>query len=65
MALYAPAGLYDVNPNSREPEGHADHKRIAINRLHLDRDHPSHILLPIVPAGALTPLRPPSAPAGF
>lgn len=47
---------YDVNPNSGEPEGHADHKRIATNRLHLDRDHPSHILLPLVPAGALRPL---------
>jgi len=47
---------YDVNPNSGEPDGCADHKRIATNRLYLDPTHPSHILLPIVPVEALTPL---------
>ena len=47
---------YDVNPNSGEPEGHADHKRIAANRLYLDPAHPSHILLPIVPIEALEAL---------
>jgi len=47
---------YDVNPNSGEPEGYAEHKRVATNRLHLDPAHPSHIVLPIVPAEALRPL---------
>ena len=47
---------YDVNPNSGEPEGSAERKRIATNRLHLDPAHPSHILLPIVPVGMLQPL---------
>jgi putative CocE/NonD family hydrolase len=47
---------YDVNPNSGEPEGSAERKRVATNRLHLDPAHPSHILLPIVPADALQPL---------
>ena len=47
---------YDVNPNSGEPEGRAEHKRVATNRLYLDPAHPSHILLPIVPVEALSPL---------
>ena len=47
---------YDVNPNSGEPEGFADHKRVATNRLYLDRDHPSRLLLPMVPVEALTAL---------
>jgi uncharacterized protein len=41
---------FDCNPNSGEPEGHADHMRIATNRVHLDATHPSHILLPLIPA---------------
>jgi len=47
---------YDVNPNSGEPEGFADHKRVATNRLHLDPAHPSCILLPVVPVEGLTAL---------
>jgi len=47
---------YDVNPNSGEPEGYAEHQRVATNQLHLDPAHPSHILLPIVPTQALRPL---------
>ena len=48
---------YDVNPNSGEPEGSADRKRIATNRIHLDPAHPSHILLPVVPVDRLQALR--------
>jgi hypothetical protein len=39
---------FDVNPNSGEPEGEAAHPQVARNRIHLDRDHPSHIALPVV-----------------
>lgn len=47
---------FDVNPNSGEPEGTGRLKRVATNRIHLDRDHPSKLVLPVVPAGSLTPL---------
>jgi hypothetical protein len=32
-------------------------KRIATNSVHVDRDRPSHVVLPIVPLAALTPLK--------
>lgn len=43
---------FDVNPNTGEPLN--DHRRteIATNTIHHDANHPSHILLPIVPADA-------------
>ncbi|WP_343714222.1 CocE/NonD family hydrolase [Inquilinus sp.] len=47
---------YDVNPNSGEPEGMGRLKRVATNRIHLDRAHPSRIVLPVVPVGSLTDL---------
>ncbi len=39
---------FDVNPNSGEPEGQADHKQVARNRIHMGPDHPSIIALPLV-----------------
>ena len=40
---------FDVNPNSREPEGTMEHPRIARNRVFVDAAHPSHIVLPVIP----------------
>jgi putative CocE/NonD family hydrolase len=40
---------FDVNPNTGEPEGKATRRQIATNRVFLDRDHPSHVLLPVIP----------------
>jgi putative CocE/NonD family hydrolase len=40
---------FDVNPNSGEPEGHAFNPRVATNRVYLDREHPSHVILPLTP----------------
>jgi putative CocE/NonD family hydrolase len=44
---------FDVNPNTGEPEGLAQRRRIARNTVYVDRDHASHILLPIVPLDQL------------
>jgi putative CocE/NonD family hydrolase len=46
---------FDVNPNNFGPEGSGEGAQIATNQLYLDRDHPSHILLPIIPTKALKP----------
>jgi putative CocE/NonD family hydrolase len=40
---------FDFNPNTGEPEGAWRETRVAGNRVHLDRDRPSHVTLPIVP----------------
>ena len=42
---------FDVNPNTGEPMGRHTHMQHAQNTLYLDRDHPSHILLPVIPRG--------------
>jgi uncharacterized protein len=39
---------FDFNPNTGEPEGKATHTQVATNRVFLDRDHPSHVLLPVI-----------------
>jgi putative CocE/NonD family hydrolase len=41
---------FDVNPNSGEPEGEGRAWRVATNRLWLDPEHASHMLLPIAPS---------------
>jgi len=41
---------FDVNPNTGEPLGQERHKAIALNTVHHSAEHPSHVLLPIVPA---------------
>ncbi|MFA6561477.1 MAG: CocE/NonD family hydrolase [Verrucomicrobiia bacterium] len=40
---------FDVNPNTGEPL--SDHRRVisAVNTIHHDRTHPSHIVLPVIP----------------
>ncbi len=40
---------FDVNPNSGEPEGSMDHRRVAENRVFADAQRPSHVVLPIIP----------------
>jgi putative CocE/NonD family hydrolase len=42
---------FDFNPNSGEPEGKAMRMQIANNRIYVDADHPSHVLLPVIMAG--------------
>lgn len=39
----------DVNPNTGEPLGRHTHKVVAHNQVYVDREHPSHVVLPIVP----------------
>ncbi|MBI4327428.1 MAG: CocE/NonD family hydrolase [Chloroflexi bacterium] len=41
---------FDVNPNTGEPLN--DHRRLAtaVNTVYHDRGHPSHIVLPVIPA---------------
>jgi len=41
---------FDVNPNTGAPEGKGSTRLVAENTLHLDSAHPSHVMLPIVPA---------------
>jgi len=43
---------FDINPNSGEPEGAMEHPRAARNRVYVDADRPSHIVLPVIPPGA-------------
>jgi putative CocE/NonD family hydrolase len=43
---------FDINPNSGEPEGAMEHPRVAGNRVYVDADRPSHIVLPVIPPGA-------------
>ncbi|HJQ60999.1 MAG TPA: CocE/NonD family hydrolase [Vineibacter sp.] len=40
---------FDLNPNTGEPEGTWRTTRAASNTLHLDRERPSHVVLPIAP----------------
>jgi len=40
---------FDFNPNSGEAEGRASRTQIATNRVYVDRDHPSHVVLPVIP----------------
>jgi putative CocE/NonD family hydrolase len=47
---------FDVNPNSGESPALARAPRIAVNTVHLGTEHPSHLVLPIVPVSALRDL---------
>jgi uncharacterized protein len=42
---------FDPNPNTGEPIGRHHGIRIAENTVHHGSEHPSHIVLPVVPAG--------------
>ena len=46
---------FDVNPNSGEPEGSWLHPRPARNRVFAAAEHPSHLLLPIIPRASVRP----------
>jgi putative CocE/NonD family hydrolase len=39
---------FDVNPNSGEPEGSMDHPRVALNRVFVDGERSSHLILPVI-----------------
>lgn len=41
---------FDVNPNTGEPEARATTMRVATNRVYLDRERASHVILPVIPA---------------
>jgi putative CocE/NonD family hydrolase len=43
---------FDVNPNTGEPEGRGLTRQVARNTVYLDRERPSHVVLPIIPARA-------------
>jgi len=43
---------FDVNPNTGGPEGGGGERQIARNTLYVDRDRPSSVLLPVIPARA-------------
>jgi len=43
---------FDINPNTGGRQGYADEPRVATNRIHFDAEHPSRILLPVMPAAA-------------
>jgi putative CocE/NonD family hydrolase len=42
---------FDLNPNTGEPLNDNRSWRVAENSIYLDPGHPSHIILPIIPAG--------------
>jgi putative CocE/NonD family hydrolase len=39
----------DVNPNSGEPIGRHTHRVVAEQAVYSDGEHPSHVVLPVVP----------------
>ena len=41
---------FDVNPNTGEPLNDNRRREVAINTVHHDAEHPSHIVLPVVSA---------------
>ena len=40
----------DVNPNTGEPMGRHTHQVVAHQTVYVDAEHPSHIVLPVIPA---------------
>jgi putative CocE/NonD family hydrolase len=45
---------FDVNPNTGEPLNDQRRTLVATNTIYLDRSHPSHIVLPVIPATTQT-----------
>jgi putative CocE/NonD family hydrolase len=41
---------FDTNPNTGEPMGRHTSTQVATNSMYVDQSHPSHVVLPIVPA---------------
>jgi putative CocE/NonD family hydrolase len=46
---------FDLNPNTGEPLNQHRRRVVAVNTVHHDADHPSHIFLPVVPRDAGVP----------
>lgn len=46
---------FDLNPNTGAPEGAGQSSRIATNTVFIDRERPSHVILPVIP-----PRKPPN-----
>jgi len=46
---------FDVNPNTGEPLNQHRRTLIATNTIHHDADHPSHVVLPVIPTVAGIP----------
>ncbi|HEV3115020.1 MAG TPA: CocE/NonD family hydrolase [Candidatus Binataceae bacterium] len=42
---------FDLNPNTGEPLNAHRRMAVATNTIYHDRDHPSHVILPIIPPG--------------
>ena len=42
---------FDVNPNTGEPVGQHTHATVAENAVYHDAERPSHLVLPVIPAG--------------
>jgi putative CocE/NonD family hydrolase len=42
---------FDINTNTGEPFGKSQRLAVADNRVHHDRDHPSHVVLPLIQQG--------------
>ena len=38
---------FDVNPNTGEPVGRHTHMVVALNSVHHDAEHESHLVLPV------------------
>ncbi|MCW5745577.1 MAG: CocE/NonD family hydrolase [Alphaproteobacteria bacterium] len=45
---------FDLNPNTGEPEGAWRETRVATNTVFVDRDRPSHVVLPVVALSSAT-----------
>lgn len=41
---------FDVNPNTGEPMGRHTHIVVAHNTVYCDAEHPSHVVLPVIPS---------------
>jgi putative CocE/NonD family hydrolase len=41
---------FDINPNTGEPLNDNRRRQVAENTIYLDAKHPSHIVLPVIPA---------------
>ncbi|MCA1323219.1 CocE/NonD family hydrolase [Herbaspirillum sp. alder98] len=41
---------FDCNPNTGEPDGASTRTEVATNRIFMDRQRPSHVVLPLAPA---------------
>jgi putative CocE/NonD family hydrolase len=46
--------FFDINPNTGERPGYQTHEVVANNTVYHDKDHPSHVNLPVLPVDALS-----------